>query len=321
MRPIQKTLTYATADIAGVATDQTPGYDTEAAATLQTLGNNAPLVLDGTYATGGVVTFVWPTTVTLTSVSNFSATTFTIIGTNAAGAPQTVTRAGPNNNTVATTAVFSTITSVTTNATGYTVETVGAGAGSYSIFAIDGTYAAAGVATLPIAAPVTLTSGDDVSGWSATIIGTDADGAAIYETIDTPNNTTVSTTLKFKTVTSLIIDNTSTFGSDTISAGAAAAGDMGYTAWWPLDIYVPNQVTNISCNLLDGNTEYDVEYTNEDPFDTSLTQLAQAHPVVAFTGATGSLTEFTTTLMRAVRVNITDGVGSLRVTVVQQSTA
>jgi hypothetical protein len=44
-----------------------------------------------------------------------------------------------------------------------------------------------------------------------------------------------------------------------------------------------------------------------------------AHPVAALTGATTDQTAFTTTLMRAVRV-ATSGAGTLRTTVVQQST-
>lgn len=102
----------------------------------------------------------------------------------------------------------------------------------------------------------------------------------------------------------------------TIAVDGAETGD-----WWPLDIYTPNQVTTISANLLSGTATYSIEYTNEDPFDTSITQLAVAHPDASFTGATGSHTGFTTTLMRAVRVKIASGTGVLRVTVVQQSTA
>jgi hypothetical protein len=45
-----------------------------------------------------------------------------------------------------------------------------------------------------------------------------------------------------------------------------------------------------------------------------------AHPVAALTGASTDQTAFTTTLMRAVRVNVASGSGQLRVTVVQQST-
>jgi len=102
----------------------------------------------------------------------------------------------------------------------------------------------------------------------------------------------------------------------TLAVSGASTGP-----WWPLDIYTPNQVTSISANLLSGTANYSIEYTNEDPFDTSITQLAVAHPDASFTGATGSHTGFTTTLMRAVRVKTASGTGSLRVTVTQQSTA
>lgn len=102
----------------------------------------------------------------------------------------------------------------------------------------------------------------------------------------------------------------------TLAVSGASTGP-----WWPLDIYTPNQVTTISANLLSGTANYSIEYTNEDPFDTSITQLAVAHPDASFTGATGSHTGFTTTLMRAVRVKTASGTGSLRVTVTQQSTA
>jgi hypothetical protein len=95
------------------------------------------------------------------------------------------------------------------------------------------------------------------------------------------------------------------------------------TDWWPLDIYNPNQVTTISVNLLSGSILYDVEYTNEDVFDLAIDPadlLPQIHPVAAFDNATGSVTASTTTLMRSVRVKIASGTGSIRVTVVQQST-
>lgn len=102
----------------------------------------------------------------------------------------------------------------------------------------------------------------------------------------------------------------------TITVDGASTGP-----WWPLDIYTPNQVTTISANLLSGTANYSVEYTNEDPFDLSITQLAVPHPVAALTGATADQTAFTTTLMRAVRVTTASGSGVLRVTVTQQSTA
>jgi hypothetical protein len=101
----------------------------------------------------------------------------------------------------------------------------------------------------------------------------------------------------------------------TINVSGASTG-----AWWPLDIYSPNQVTTISATLVSGTANYSIEYTNEDPFDLTITQQAVAHPVAALTGATTSQTASTTTLMRAVRVKTASGTGVLRVTVTQQST-
>jgi hypothetical protein len=185
---------------------------------------------------------------------------------------------------------------------------------------IDGVYAAGGVATFYGATVVAFASTSNLSTVTFTVTGTDASGVTISEAVVGPNNSTVSATQLFKTVTAVSVATATTFTTETVSVGNPNSASFGTGAWWPLDIYTPNQVTNISCNELSGAVTYSVEYTNEDPFDTSITQLAVAHPVVALTGATTSQTGFTTTLMRAVRV-VTSGSGALRVTVVQQSTA
>jgi len=185
---------------------------------------------------------------------------------------------------------------------------------------INGTFASGGVATFYGATIVALTSTSNLSTVVFTVNGTDASGVTIYENVTGPNNTTVNTTKLFQTVTSVAVATVTVFTTETVSVGNPNSSSYGTGAWWPLDIYTPNQVTNISCNELAGAVTYSVEYTNEDPFDTTITQLAVAHPVAALTGATTSQTHFTTTLMRAVRV-VTSGSGTLRVTVVQQSTA
>ena len=186
---------------------------------------------------------------------------------------------------------------------------------------IDGAYASGGVATFPFPTEVTFTSSDDLSTVTFTVIGTGETGASLTENVTGPNNDTVETTNKFATVTAIEVTTATTFTVETVDVGGAAVG-IGPTDWWPLDIYTPNQVTTISCNILaSGTATYSVQYTNEDPFDTSITQLAVAHPVAALTGASTDQTAFTTTLMRAVRVNVASGSGQLRVTVVQQSTA
>lgn len=185
---------------------------------------------------------------------------------------------------------------------------------------LGGAFASGGVVTFPEATTVDFTSADDLSDTLFTVIGTDASGLTQSEDVTGPNNDTVSTVKLFKTITAISVATTQTYTTETVEVGNPDTPSFGTGAWWPLDIYVPNQVTTISVNELAGSITYSVEYTNEDPFDTSITQLAVAHPAAAFTGATTDQTHFTTTLMRAVRVNFTAGSGTARVTVVQQST-
>jgi len=192
---------------------------------------------------------------------------------------------------------------------------------------LDGVLVSSGVATFIYPTQVTLTSTDDLSSVTFTVYGTvlNADGTqtANSEIITGPNNDTVTTTLTFVTVTLITVATITVFTTEAVEVGGAAVG-IGDGPWWPLDIYTPNQVTTISCNILaSGSANYSVEYTNEDIFDTAVyaTALAVVHPVAALTNATTDQTAFTTTLMRAVRVNVASGEGQLRVTVVQQSTA
>ena len=185
---------------------------------------------------------------------------------------------------------------------------------------LGGAFASGGVVTFPEATTVDFTSADDLSDTIFTVIGTDASGIVQSEDVTGPNNDTVSTVKLFKTITAISVATTQTYTTETVEVGNPDTPSFGTGAWWPLDIYVPNQVTTISVNELAGSITYSVEYTNEDPFDTSITQLAVAHPVAALTSATASQTAYTDTLMRAVRVKFTAGSGTARVTVVQQST-
>jgi hypothetical protein len=184
---------------------------------------------------------------------------------------------------------------------------------------LNGTLVSGGVATLLTPATVSLTSTNNFSTVTFTVIGTDASGNTISEAIAGPNNNTVQTTKVYATVTQIQTDAPSGLTTETVSAGNTAVG-LGPTAWWPLDIYTPNQVTSISGTIVSGSLTYSVQYTNEDPFDTTITQQVVSHPVAALVGASTSQTGFTTTLMRAVRFNIASGTGVLRATVVQQST-
>jgi hypothetical protein len=163
---------------------------------------------------------------------------------------------------------------------------------------------------------VTITSAGDDTGVTFTITGTRPGGSAQTEVVTGANAGAATSTLTFETVTSIAISGA--------SAAAVEAGftQSGYSDWLPLDIYTPNQVTTISATV-SGTVNYDIQYTNEDPFDRTITQTAVAHPAAAgaFTGATANQTHSTTTLMRAVRYKINSGTGTIRLTITQQSTA
>jgi hypothetical protein len=163
---------------------------------------------------------------------------------------------------------------------------------------------------------VTITSAGDDTGVTFTITGTRPGGGTQTETVTGANIGAALSTLTFATVTSIAISGA--------SAAAVEAGftQSGYSDWYPMDIYTPNQVTSISATV-SGTVNYDIQYTNEDPFDRTITQTAVAHPATsgAFTGATTNQTHSSTTLMRAIRYKINSGTGTIRLTITQQSTA
>jgi len=177
---------------------------------------------------------------------------------------------------------------------------------------LDGALVDNGVAALTVPAYITAFSEESVA-VNFVVSGTGPAGQPQVETLAISASGTVTGSLSFATVTSVVADSPT---SATISIGNA---DAGYTAWIPLDIYTPNQVTSISAKT-SGTVDYSVEYTNEDPFDLSIDHLAEPHPNASLTGASGDETQFTTTLMRAVRLKMNSGSGSVRFTVVQQST-
>lgn len=177
---------------------------------------------------------------------------------------------------------------------------------------LNGDLVSGGVATLTVPAYLTVFS-EASAAVTFAVTGTRPGGGTQTESIALTASGTVTGSIAFATVTAI---TASAPTSATISVGNAVTG---YTDWIPLDIYTPNQVTNISAKT-SGSVNYSVEYTNEDPFDRSIQQLAVPHPNASLTGASGDETQFTTTLMRAVRLKINSGSGSVRFTCVQQST-
>ena len=162
---------------------------------------------------------------------------------------------------------------------------------------------------------VTITSVGNDSGRTFTVTGTGPHGEPQTEDITGANAGTATGVKTFASVTSIAVD------AATAAAVTAGVAQAGYSAWIPMDIYTPNQVTTVSASV-SGTVNYSVEYTNEDPFDHTFVHQVVPHPAAggAFTSASTNQTHFTTTLMRALRYKINSGNGTVRFTITQQST-
>lgn len=113
MNPIVCPITIAAGDPDGISLSQTP---------------TAALTITGAFATGGVATLSPPQRVSITSTSDISNRTFTIVGTDRYGNAQTEVLTGPNNTTVYTLADFATVTSITISGLAAGALTVGTNA-------------------------------------------------------------------------------------------------------------------------------------------------------------------------------------------------
>jgi hypothetical protein len=113
-----------------------PATSTTSIAAAQTTAGSGALVINGslldTASTdrGGPRRVILPgiqRVVSLTSTGNISGVTFTIVGTNLRGAAISEDIAGPNNNTVVTTAEYHTVTSIIASGAVLTATSLGTG--------------------------------------------------------------------------------------------------------------------------------------------------------------------------------------------------
>lgn len=132
--------------------------DTEAVCKLQTLAGAGSLILDGNEVVGGIAQFPGvQRTVSLTSINNLSVFDFTITGT-LNNEIVSVTRAGPNANTVYTSQLFTTVTSVTVdgNANGISIGSGIAGQTNWFGFNFQQTFPAMTVSVTDVVGTVNL---------------------------------------------------------------------------------------------------------------------------------------------------------------------
>lgn len=113
-----------------------PAADADGICLAQTTAGATPLVIDGALkdlaatmqqVTRAVMGAGIQRTVSLTSTGNLSGINFTIVGTDVNGAAVSEVLAGPSNNTVYTTALYNTVTSITPDAAVGTAVSAGSG--------------------------------------------------------------------------------------------------------------------------------------------------------------------------------------------------
>ena len=165
----------------------------------------------------------------------------------------------------------------------------------------------------------------DETGREFVVTGTDDEGHVISETV-AGTATTAVTVLDYKTVTEVTID--------AASAGAIEVGTngVGATPPVPLDQYVPDFSVMIAC-IATGTVNYTVQYTFDDVFVDYSPGNTQAPgspagdpasitwwPHSDITGATGNDKGALTEPVKAVRLLMNSGDGSVEMQVIQGGT-
>ena len=125
------------------------------------------------------------------------------------------------------------------------------GAGNLTI---AGALASGGTVTLAHAHLVTIWGGSDESGKTFTVYGADSRGLSISEAVTGPNNSTVSTTLYFKTITRIAVN--------AATAGAVIAGVNGLSVgpWLPQNRGMDDFELSASVDI-SGTMTADVQHT------------------------------------------------------------
>ena len=315
MRPVVVSITGQTSSNTSIAAATTLGAagnipqngalaTANSVALSQTTAGAGALILNGARSTANVAQFVTPSRLNFTSTGNLSAVNFTIVGTVAQGpdttgniaGPQTEVIAGPNNSTVVSQNTWLRIYSITASAAVGTAVTV------------------YGTALLPFATQGTITSANDQTAVNFTFFGFNANGQPYTETITGPGAGLTTATVGFFSAITQVTSSAAT--------SAASVGNSGsvVSPWVVVDYFEAPFDIGVQC-VLTGSANYGVQVTLDDVFGgipyrtTNLTALPA--PAANLATATTSQVGAITAPCRAVRLNITSGVGSLAMTVVQ----
>lgn len=180
-----------------------------------------------------------------------------------------------------------------------------AGAGALTL---DGAAVSGGVATLDVQRRVLITCAGNDAGRTFTIVGTDDAGYSISEAVSGADAGTSSSTLDFRTVTSVTVD--------AATAGAIEVGTSGVGASRMRVMNLYQEPFNVSLGAtVDGTANYTIQYSLDDPFGSrnAMTWLA----VTALTGKTDAQVSNFSYPVTAVRTLINSGTGTVRLRILQ----
>ena len=211
--------------------------DTNGIVVEETLGSSGNFTLDGAQTSSGSATGL-NSFLTIASSGNNSSVTFTITGTDIDGNAQTETITGVNNNSVASTKIFQTVTQVASDGSASAVNI-----GSLAAYVdLDGKR------------PSIISAGGDESSITFTVVGTDLSGVAQTEVITGPAaNATVLAAKTFKTITS-ITPSANTTGNITMGYTGAGIITTGVTGSATLDgVAMTADVTNKIFSISSGD--------------------------------------------------------------------
>lgn len=341
-RPVVVTVgPLATADADGVGLSQTAAgaqnlvingalagttFDADSICASQTPGGAGELAINGALASttqvagaGGtasapsaLVRFPTPVRVYITCAGNNSGRTFTItgtlqgVGTFGPGIVVAETVTGANANTVATTALFSTVTSVTISGASTGAVTVGH----------------SGVATMDMARRIIITSGGNDTGITFALAGTDWAGNTISETITGASGAAASSVLDYLTVTSV---RTSGAAAGTLQVGTNGVAGSPWVRFDNLGAMAPVSIQATVSGTVSGKIQQTLDdpnvITNQGPTPTYLMARSAVtwitHPDAALATITATAQGNYAYPPLFARLQLDSGTGSIAATFVQ----
>jgi hypothetical protein len=178
--------------------------------------------------------------------------------------------------------------------------------------AINGSAAAAGMATLDRPRRLLFTCAGNETGKTATVSGTGSSGAPITESVNLPNASTVATTQDFGTVTQIIV---SAGFSGAVTVGTSTTGSSRPIALDDYGLPVVSLQVDVS-----GTVTYSVEATLNDPNGAGYqgpTQWPNWIPHPNLGSQTTARQDSYAAKPKAVRLTVTAGTGSATLTLIQ----